>query len=303
MTICYIDCSPFMRELMAQAALPLPEGMRIHVGDPEHDDIPGVIGDARIVLNGHTYMDAETIAKLRNVERIIFLGTGATSYIDVAAAAARSIRIDTIRGYGDRSVAEHAFALMLACARQIASMDRTMREGLWQPLDGIELGGRTLGIIGAGGIGLQFAELAHGFGMEVLLWNRSPVAGEWKSRQVSLERLLGESDIVSLHLALTRETSGFLGNERLRAMKPGAILINTARAGLVDDAALIDLLESGHIAHAGLDVFAAEPPVPGGRLQSLPNVTLTAHAAYKTPEASLRLMKRAFAMVEEALAA
>jgi D-3-phosphoglycerate dehydrogenase len=177
MTICYIDCSPYMRDLMRDAGLTLPDALRLHIGDPERDALPDLIGDAEIVLNGHSYMDATTIAALRRVRRIIFLGTGATSYIDVVAAAERGIAVETIRGYGDRSVAEHAFALMMAGARQIAMMDRRMRADIWEPIGGVELGGRTLGIIGAGGIGLELAAMASGFGMKVLIWNRSTVAG------------------------------------------------------------------------------------------------------------------------------
>ena len=299
MTICYIDCSPYMRDLMRDAGLALPDGLRLHIGDPERDALPDLIGDAEIVLNGHSYMDATTIAALRRVRRIIFLGTGATSYIDVAAAAERGIAVETIRGYGDRSVAEHAFALMMAGARQIAMMDRRMRADIWEPIGGIELGGRTLGIIGAGGIGLELAAMASGFGMKVLIWNRSTVAGDWQAHQVSIERLLTEADVVSLHLALTPDTAQFLDGTRLRRMKPGAILINTARAGLIDEQALIDALASGRIAHAGLDVFSAEPPSPDHRLKHIGNVTMTSHAAYKTPEASLRLMQRAFALVQQ----
>jgi D-3-phosphoglycerate dehydrogenase len=297
---CYIDCSLFMRDLMKDAGLRLPDQLRLHIGDPEPGKLLEVIGDADIVLNGHTNMDAAVIGALHRVRRIIFLGTGATSYIDVAAAAARGIEINTISGYGDRSVAEHAFALMMACSRQLARMDREMRAGIWERREGVELGGRTLGIVGAGGIGRELAKMAHGFGMKVLIWNRSGLSGEWQGHQVSIEDLLGGSDVVSLHLALTPETRHFLDAARFRLMKKGTILINTARAGLVDEAALIEALGSGRLAHAGLDVFSQEPPAPSHPFRKLDNVTMTSHAAYKTPEASLRLMQRAFALIRHA---
>jgi len=293
MSACYIDCSPFMRDLMRDAGLALPDTMRVHVGDPAPGALLDVIGDAEIVLNGHTYMDAALIGALRNVRRIVYLGTGATSYIDVAAAEKRGIEVKTIRGYGDRSVAEHTFALMMDSARQVSRMDREMRAGIWNPLGGVELGGRTLGIVGAGGIGLELAKMASGFGMKILIWNRSALSGDWREHQVSIERLLGDSDLVSLHLALTPETSNFLDAARFGQMRKGTILINTARAGLIDEAALADALECGRVVHAALDVFSQEPPAPGHRFQNLANVTLTSHAAYKTREASLRLMQTA----------
>ncbi len=297
MKACYIDCYPSIDQLMRNSELELPEGLRIHVGDPEPGALIDVIGDAEVVFNGHTYMDAGVIRALRNVRRIIFLGTGATSYIDVAAATERGIEVKTIRGYGDRSIAEHAFALMMASARQVARMDREMRAGQWNPLDGVELGGRTLGIIGFGGVGREMAAMAKGFGMKVLIWNRSAVAEEWQGYQTPIEHLLANVDVVSLHLALTPETRHFLDAARIGQMKPGAILINTARAGLVDENALFNALKEGSLAHAGLDVFGQEPPEPDHHFQKLENVTMTAHAAYKTPEASLRLMKMAFTLM------
>lgn len=300
MTTCYIDCSPFMAELIGNAGLKLPADLRIHIGDPEPGALLDVIADAETVLNGHTYMDEAVIGALRRVKRIIFLGTGASSYIDVAAAERRSIEVRTVRGYGDRSVAEHAFALVMACTRQIARMDRELRAGIWAPRDGRELAGQTLGIIGAGGIGLEMASIARAFGMKPLIWNRSPLLEPWRAYQASLDQVLGAADIVSLHLALTPQTRHLLDAEKFGQMKPGAILINTARAGLVDEAALIAALESGRLAHAGLDVFEQEPLPPSHPYLRMDSLTLTPHAAYKTPEASLRLIARAFEQITAA---
>jgi len=155
------------------------------------------------------------------------------------------------------------------------------------------LTGKTLGLIGFGGIAAEVDRIALGSGMRVLVWNRSPksFAGV---EFVTLEKLLAESHVVSLHLLLNDDTRGFLSRERIAAMKPGVILVNTARAAMVDEAAMIDALKSGHIRHAGLDVFDIEPLPKDHPLTKLPNVTLSAHSAFRTPEASENLIEAAW---------
>ena len=157
----------------------------------------------------------------------------------------------------------------------------------------MQLTGKTLGLIGFGGIAAEVARIALGSGMRVLVWNRSPksFAGV---EFVTLEKLLAESHVVSLHLLLNDDTRGFLSRERIAAMKPGVILVNTARAAMVDEAAMIDALKSGHIRHAGLDVFDIEPLPKDHPLTKLPNVTLSAHSAFRTPEASENLIEAAW---------
>ncbi|HEY0567453.1 MAG TPA: NAD(P)-dependent oxidoreductase, partial [Xanthobacteraceae bacterium] len=228
----------------------------------------------------------------------VFLGTGAASYMNVEELADLGITVHTIKGYGDTAVAEHTVALMLACARDLAGMDRRIRAGVWSPREGMQLQGKTLGLIGLGGIGLEVARIAGGIGMEVLAWNRTPRL-EAGIPLADIDTLLGNSDVVSLHLALNDETRNFLDAERLARVKPGCILINTARGALVDEAALIDALASGRIRHAGLDVFQQEPLRPGHPLTALDNVTLSAHAAFRTPEASMRLLRRAIDIVRK----
>ena len=149
----------------------------------------------------------------------------------------------------------------------------------------MQLSGKTLGLIGFGGIAAEVARIALGSGMRVIAWNRSPkkFAGV---EFVALEQLLAESQVVSLHLLLNDETRGFLSRDRIAAMRPGVILVNTARGAVVDEAAMIDALESGHIRHAGLDVYNIEPLPADHPLTQLPNVTLSAHSAFRTPEAS-----------------
>src|SRR5262249_22501564 len=232
-----------------------------------------------ICIDDHSYMPTELIAQCASLKHIVFLGTGAASYMDVAALGRLGVAVHTIKGYGDTAVAQHAIALMLAAARDMARMDRAVRHGTWQPLEGVQLTGKTLGIIGLGGIGREVARLAHGMGMEVIAWNRTPrpVAGV---RLVDLDTLLATADVISLHLALSGETQGFLDRARLERIKRGAILVNTARGALVDETALAEALQNGALHHAGLDVFHAEPLASTHPLARLDNVTLTAHAAF-----------------------
>jgi D-3-phosphoglycerate dehydrogenase len=208
--------------------------------------------------------------------------------------AQRGITVHTIKGYGDTADAEGAFALLWAAARDLARMEREMRAGQWVRRDALQLTGRTIGLIGFGGIAAEVARLASAAGMRVLAWNRSDKTHAGVTF-VDLARLLAESDVVSLHLALNDETRHFLSRERIAAMRPGAILINTARGALVDEDAMVDALRSGHVRHAGLDVFAVEPLPAGHALTTLPNVTLSAHSAFRTAEATENLISAALA--------
>jgi D-3-phosphoglycerate dehydrogenase len=154
-------------------------------------------------------------------------------------------------------------------------------------------------VVGTGGIGKAMVRLGAGIGMRVLAWNRSGVPDDLPAQPTALDELLAQADVVSLHLTLNAGTRGLLDRRRLGLLKPGAILINTARGALVDEAALIEALREGRIAHAGLDVFATEPLPPDHPLAGLPNVTLSAHAAFATREASERLLRRALEILAE----
>lgn len=299
--IVYIDCSPMMAETLKGVAGA--SGLRIFTGDPGPAELADLLSSADIVLNGHTMMDAALLGAHRNVRSIVFLGTGATSYIDVEAASQLGMRVRTIRGYGDRTVAEHAFGLLMAAARDTARMDRNLRAGVWTVSEGIELAGRTLGIVGLGGVGAEMARIASAFGMRVVAWNRSGVPQGVPAEEMALDDMLATADAVSLHLALTPETKGLIGADKLARMKRGAILVNTARGAVVDEAALIEALRSGHIAHAALDVFGIEPLPAGHPLARIENVTLTAHAGWKSKAASRRMMEIALRLAAEDAAA
>jgi D-3-phosphoglycerate dehydrogenase len=212
--------------------------------------------------------------------------------MDPEALAALGITVHTIKGYGDTAVAEHTIALMWAAARGLARMDGGMRAGQWLRTEGMELTGKTIGLIGFGGIAAEVARMASGSGMRVLAWNRTPKTAPGVTF-ADLDAVLAESQVLSVHLLLNDETRGFLSAERLARVRPGAILVNTARAAIVDEAAMIAALQSGRLRHAALDVFATEPLPAGDLLTTLPNVTLSAHSAFRTPEASDKLIRMA----------
>ncbi len=258
------------------------------------DQMPAILDGAEIVIIDHTPLPTDVARRCTGLKHVVFLGTGARSYMNPEELAELGIAVHLIKGYGDTAVAECAIALMWAAARGIAAMDREMRAGNWLREDGMQLTGKTLGLIGFGGIATEVARIARGSGMRVIAWNRSPKKKTAGVEFVEYEELLTESDVVSLHLLLNDETRGFVSRACIEAMKPGVILVNTARAALVDEEAMIEALQSGQIRHAGLDVFNIEPLPVDHPLIKLPNVTLSAHSAFRTPEASENLMSAAW---------
>ena len=231
----------------------------------------------------------EAAPKLRVIGRA---GVGLDN-IDLEAAKERGIKVVNSPGASSRSVAELVFGLLLAVARKIAFADRKMREGVWAKKQcmGIELEGKTMGVIGFGRIGYNVAKIANAFGMRVLLYD--PYPNEERAREVggtfaSLEDLLKESDVVTLHVPLVDATYHLIDEERLKLMKPTAILINAARGAVVDNNALVKALQEGWIAGAGLDVFEEEPLPKDHPLTRLDNVVLTPHIGASTEEAQMR---------------
>jgi D-3-phosphoglycerate dehydrogenase len=263
--------------------------------DPDitSEQMPALLDGAEIVVIDHTPLPTDVARRCTGLKHVVFLGTGARSYMNPEELAGLGIEVHLIKGYGDTAVAECAIALMWAAARGIAQMDREMRNGNWLRDDGMQLTGKTLGLIGFGGIAAEVARIALGSGMRVIAWNRSPKKFPGLEF-VEIDTLLAQSDVVSLHLLLNDETRGFLSRTRIAAMKRGVILVNTARGAMVDEAAMIEALKSGHIRHAGLDVFNVEPLPADHPLTGLANVTLSAHSAFRTPEASENLIHAAW---------
>jgi len=282
------DIDRVWKQVHGPADIPIDVGM----GPVPEDDVPGKVAGYDTVINDATYFSEPTLKRCTGLKHIVFLGTGAASFVDVAAAERLGIKVSTIGGYGDTTVAEHAMGLVFAAARHIATMHGIVRSGGWRPMQGMELKGKTLGVVGLGGIGREMARIARGIGLEVIGYNRSPVSGAGVP-MVTIDELLSRSDIVSLHLALNDATRRFLDRSRLEKTRPGVLIVNTARAGIVDEAALIDLLRAGRIGHYATDVFGKEPTTPDEPLLALDNVTLTAHAGYNTPEAAKTMYRRA----------
>jgi D-3-phosphoglycerate dehydrogenase len=257
-----------------------------------HDTLPGSeaglverIRDAEIVVNIRS-SSRFTAAVFEQVPRLRLLslwGTG-TDNVDLAAAARRGITVTNTPGVSAVSIAEHSLALLLAVARRLPRMDAEVRQGRWPRGRFVELRGKTLGVIGLGAVGRQFARMGQGIGMNVVAWTMHPDPA-LGFRLVEVDELLRTADALSIHLRLSDRTRGFLGPREFALMKPGAILINTARGAIVDEAALLHALASGRLSGAGLDVFSTEPLPAGNPLTQMENVVLTPHAAGITPEA------------------
>ncbi len=231
----------------------------------------------------------ESAPKLKVIARA---GVGLDN-IDLEAARERGIKVVNSPGASSRSVAELVFGLLFAVARKIAFADRKMREGIWAKKQcmGIELEGKTIGIVGFGRIGYQVAKIANAFGMKVLLYD--PYPNEERAKEVGgkfadLETLLRESDVVTLHVPLVEATYHMINKERLKLMKKTAILINAARGAVVDTNALVKALQEGWIAGAGLDVYEEEPLPKDHPLTKFDNVVLTPHIGASTVEAQMR---------------
>jgi D-3-phosphoglycerate dehydrogenase len=269
-----------------------------HNGQPKSEaEWRARLGDADGLVLLWSLPDAVLLASPQ-LRAISWVGSGVGTFVNVPLASSRGVAVCNTSDYGANAVAEHTLGLMLALARDTVSHDRAMRAGEWprESVRGFELAGKTLGVVGLGGIGARVAALGAMLDMRVLVWTRSPsperVAG-LAAEYVALEELFARSDVVSLHLAHTPATTELSGRDLLERMRPSAFLINTARAELIDNAALLDALRSGSIAGAALDVFAPEPLPPDDPLRQLPNVILTPHVGFRTPEATRRSIETA----------
>ncbi len=248
----------------------------------QHDPVAIIVRYGKV---GAAVMDAAPSLKVISKH-----GSG-TDTIDKAAAAARGIQVVAAAGANAAAVAEHALALLLACAKSVVALDARMHAGHWDKAThkSVELEGRTVGLVGLGAIGLRFARMADAMGMRVL--GHDPFAGELPPfvQRVDLETIWRESDAVSLHCPLTEDNAGLLNARTLAACKPGVIVVNTARGGLIDEDALLAALRSGQVGSAGLDSFAVEPMAADHPFQGEPRLTLSPHIGGVTADAYVKM--------------
>lgn len=245
-------------------------------------------GDADVMINsrGAVKWPGEVLRELPKLRFITVCGIG-TDSIDLETAREMGIVVSNIPGKTAPVVAEHGLALMLASAKRMAFQTAEMKAGRWTRMDNIYLSGKTLGIVGTGPIGAAMARLGRAIGMDVIAWTFHPSderAAELGVRYVELEELLKTSDVVSLHVKSTAQTRHLIGGRELGLMKPGSLLVNTARGAIVDTTALIDALNSGHLGGAGIDVYETEPLPPDHPLLGCEQVVLCPHNADQTPE-------------------
>lgn len=253
-----------------------------------------LLADCEGVIVGVDPLDAGVMAAAPKLRAIAKYGVGVDN-IDLEAAKARGIKVSRTVGANSEAVADYAMTLMLAVARRAVSIDRRCREGDWKKITTRDVSGATLGLMGLGAIGKHVARRAQGFGMTVLahdpFWDEDYARANHITRATP-EEIYAQADFISLHLPLTEETRGIIGAAEIARMKPEAILINTARGGLIDEAALLDALESGRIYGAGIDAFAQEPP-EDPRWFALDSVVLGSHCAASTAGAASNMGRMA----------
>ena len=250
------------------------------------------IESADIVIVGWSHLSKNIMDSTKKLKMISIWATSC-HYADLNAAKERGIVVTHVPSYATEAVAEYTFTLLLAAVRRLPQADRHVRNGGfdWRPFGGVELHGKILGVVGTGSIGLRVAEIAKVFHMRVLGYDKYPNKNRAKEvgiEYVDLSTLLNESDFVTLHVTLTSETKGLLGKNEIKAMKRGAVIINTSQGKVIDEKALVDALRSGKISYAGLDVFDNEPPNKNSPLFKLDNAVLSPHIGFHTVEAKKR---------------
>lgn len=295
MNIVILDAKTVNHGDLSWAGLEALGSLTVYERSAEHEVLERSL-EADAILTNKAIISAETLAQLPRLKYIGIIATGYNS-VDTVFAGKRGIPVCNAAGYGTDSVAQHVFALILSLSNHIAVHAKSTTEGVWThspdwtytlaPM--FELAGKTLGIIGLGTIGKRVAELGLAFGMKVIAQNRSPrsVSGV---EMVDVDSIFSQSDVISLHTALTTENAAFVNADRIALMKSSAILINTARGGLIQEDDLAGALNEGRIAGAGLDVLSSEPPPLSNPLLSAKNCLVTPHNAWQSREARSRLV-------------
>jgi glycerate dehydrogenase len=269
-------------------------------GSTDDAQIAGRIDDAEIVLLNKSALTRDRLFAAKRLKLIALAATG-TDNVDLAAARERGIGVCNVRGYCSQSVMQQVWAMILGLTQHIHEYTELAKNGSWVRNEVRELSGRTFGIVGWGELGRAAAKAAQAFGMHVVIANRP--GGARESERLDLDRLLATSDVVSLHCPLTPATRGMIGARELALMKPDALLINTARGGLIDGHALASALKARRLGGAGIDVLPQEPPVDGDPLldPDIPNLLLTPHVAWAAREARQRCLDEMAANIQDFL--
>jgi phosphoglycerate dehydrogenase-like enzyme len=293
------DGDPQYRSLIEAAVAPLlaaGHSFAWHEGSPQtREEWAARAGgaDGLLLLLDLPSSVLQTLGRLRVVS---WTGTGVGRFVDVPLATSRGVTVCNVPSYGANAVAEHALALMLAAARGLPTGDRLVRSGTWEQPSGRELRGTQLGVIGVGPTGQRMLELGRALGMSTVAWTRHPDperAQRLGTTFVPLPDLVSTSDFVSVHLAHTPNTEELLSAGVLSLFQPHAVIVNTSRGEIIDQAALADLLNDERLAGAGIDVFAPEPPPLNDPLLHCERAVLTPHVAYNTPTATAELFRLA----------
>ncbi len=266
-------------------------------GQTDPDELKQRLAEATVVVSNKVPILAEHLLQAKKIRLICVSATG-TDNIDIEAASARDIGVCNVRGYATASVTQHVFSLILALTTRLPDYCQAVRSGQWEnskhfcmldyPI--AELAGKTMGIIGYGALGKAVADIARAFGMQIIIAAR-PGTSVCEGR-TALKELLPQVDILSIHCPLAANTRGLIGEHELASMKSGALLINTARGGIVDEGALANFLREGHLGGAGIDVLSIEPPQDGNPLlvPDIPNLIVTPHIAWASLESRQRLV-------------
>ncbi|GFM58647.1 glycerate dehydrogenase [Pseudomonas cichorii] len=254
---------------------------------------------AQVAISNKIMIDADTFAACPELKLVLVTATG-TNNVDLAAAREHGVTVCNCQGYGTPSVAQHTLLLLLALATRLPDYQKAVQQGLWQkssqfclldfPI--VELEGKTLGLLGHGELGSAVARLAEAFGMRVLL---GQIPGRpARADRLPLEQLLPQIDALTLHCPLNEHTRNMIGARELQLLKPQALVVNTARGGLIDEQALADALRNGHLGGAASDVLSVEPPVSGNPLlaDDIPRLIITPHSAWGAREARQRIVSQ-----------
>lgn len=266
-------------------------------GSTSADQVNERLRGASVVISNKVLLDAEVLAANPQLKLILVAATG-TNNVDLAAARAQGITVCNCQGYGTPSVAQHTLALLLALATRLCDYHRAVQDGAWAKASQfclldfpiVELQGKTLGLLGHGELGGAVAKLAEAFGMRVL---SGQIPGRpARAERLALDELLPQVDALTLHCPLNEQTRHMLGARELALLKPGALVVNTARGGLIDEQALADALRNGHLGGAATDVLSVEPPVHGNPLLAadIPRLIVTPHSAWGAVESRQRIV-------------